>query len=322
GAGVYRGRSGGGGDQEGLRRFLVKERNSYWVHKDLRESVIFAQQNLLSDPPFSRIDLITCRNVLMYLEPATQRKLLGLLHFSLADGGYLFLGTAESIGDEEDLFAPVVKKWRMFRRIGPTRQDKVEFPVTPFPALSVGVSLPASTGAALGRITSLAQQAVLERFAPACVVITRRGDILYFSGPTSDYLVQPQGSPTQHLFALAREGVHSRLRGAGHRAIRGDQIVVASPTGRRGRTLPRGRLTVEPLTGSNQTNGLLLVAFENEPRALRSRQSVPIDVGEESLARQLERELKTTRDDLRSTIEQLETANEELKASNEEVMSA
>ena len=307
---------------ERLRRFLVKEGNSYRVHKDLRESVIFAQQNLLSDPPFSKIDLITCRNVLMYLEPATQRKLLGLLHFSLADGGYLFLGTAESIGDQDDLFEPVVKKWHVFRRIGPTRRDKVEFPVTPLLTPATDVPLPAAAGPPLGRITSLAQQAVLERFAPACVVITRRGDILHFSGPTSDYLVQPQGSPTQHLFALAREGLHSRLRGAVHRAIRDDQIVVASATVRRGRTLQRVRLTVEPLTGSTGTNGLLLVAFEDETRASRSRQSLPMDVGDESLVRQLERELKTTRDDLRSTIEQLETANEELKASNEEVMSA
>src|SRR5204862_5184232 len=110
------------------------EDHSVRVGKELRESVIFARQNLLADPPYSRLDLITCRNILMYLEPSAQKRILSLLHFALGEGGHLFLGAAEGIGQEEDMFAVVSPKWRIYRRVGPTRHDRVEFPTVPEPA--------------------------------------------------------------------------------------------------------------------------------------------------------------------------------------------
>jgi two-component system CheB/CheR fusion protein len=158
-----------------LRRFFVKEEHTYRVDKELRETVIFAQQNLLSDPPFSRLDLVSCRNFLMYLEPAVQEKIVTLLHFALLEGGYLFLGSAETIGEQEDLFEPVSKKWRIYRRIGPTRQDKVEFPVASEPKPGAPPSRALAMRPALHRVATLAQQLLLERYAPACVVISRKG---------------------------------------------------------------------------------------------------------------------------------------------------
>jgi two-component system CheB/CheR fusion protein len=308
-----------------LRRFFVKEEHTYRVDKELRESVIFAQQNLLSDPPFSRLDLVSCRNLLMYLEAAVQEKIVALLHFSLLDGGYLFLGSAETIFEQEDLFEPVSKKWRVYRRIGPTRQEKVEFPVASEPKAGMLPARAVAARPALNRVAALAQQLLVERYAPACVVISRKGEILYFSGSTEDYLMQPPGLPTPDIFAQAREGLQLKLRAAVQRAIRENQPVGVTGTAvRRGTTRQQVKFSVEPIKVSSETEGLLLVSFEDEPAA--PRQAPPplseLAVADEPLAHQLESELKTTREELRSTIEQLETANEELQASNEEVMSA
>jgi two-component system CheB/CheR fusion protein len=308
-----------------LHRFFVKEEHAYRVNKELRESVIFAQQNLLSDPPFSRLDLVSCRNLLMYLEPVVQEKIVTLLHFALLDGGYLFLGSAETIGEQEDLFEPVSKKWRIYRRIGPTRRDKVEFPVASEPKSGAAPSRAVAVRPALNRVPALAQQFLLERYAPACVVITRKGEILHFSGPTERYLMQPSGPPTPDLFAQAREGLQTKLRAGVQRAIRDNQpISVTGAAVRRGGTRQQVKLSVEPLKVSSETEGLLLVSFEDEPSAPRpAPPPISEPAGpEEPLVHQLESDLQTTREELRSTIEQLETANEELQASSEEAMSA
>jgi hypothetical protein len=132
-AGVYPESIAADVSPERLRRFFVKGDGSYRVNRELRESVIFAHQNLITDPPFSRLDLISCRNSLIHFEEPVQKKVLALLHFALVEGGYLLLGTSETVGQAEDLFEPVCKKWRVYRRIGPTRHDRVQFPIEPPP---------------------------------------------------------------------------------------------------------------------------------------------------------------------------------------------
>jgi two-component system CheB/CheR fusion protein len=198
---------------ERRRRFFLEEDHSARVTKELRESVIFARQNLLQDPPYSKLDLISCRNVLMYFEPSAQKKILSLLHFALAQGGFLLVGTAEGIGQENDLFEVASPKGRIYRRVGPTRYDRVQFPpVTesaPRPPVDGGPDPPGAGG-----LGALARQLLLERFAPACVLINRRYEILYFAGPTHDYLVQPTGVPTQDLMSRVRDGLQTKLRAA------------------------------------------------------------------------------------------------------------
>ena len=115
---------------ERLARFFTKgDESAYQINKQVREAVVFAAQNLIGDAPFSKVDLVSCRNVLIYLEPEVQRKVITLLHFALNEGGHLFLGPSETIGRQTDMFEPVSKKWRIFRRIGPTRPERVEFPI-------------------------------------------------------------------------------------------------------------------------------------------------------------------------------------------------
>ncbi|HET6202904.1 MAG TPA: chemotaxis protein CheB [Planctomycetota bacterium] len=307
-------------EPERLRRFFAKQEHGYRVSKEMRECVVFAQQNLLADPPFSRLDLVSCRNLLMYLEPTAQNRALTLLHFSLVEGRYLFLGTAETIGVQDDLFEVVSKKWRLYRRIGPTRHDRVAFPVAAASEPSSAAEPRPPGVPSAGRFPSLVQQVLLDRFAPASVVVNRKGEILYFCGPTHDYLAQPTGLPANDLLAQARPGLQSKLRGALHRAIRDDRVVAARGVRvRRGTAFHRVEFTVEPLRAPPETEGLLLVSFRDEREGPQA--PVPPTAAEESVVQQLEHELKGARDDLQSTTEEFETANEELNAANEEVTS-
>jgi len=327
-AGIYPEGSAAHLRPERLSRFFIKGDHTYRVNKELRDAVVFAQQSVVGDPPFSKLDLISCRNLLIYLEPAVQERIITLLHFALVEGGYLFLGSAEGIGPQEELFEAVSAKWRIYRRIGPTPRDKLRFPVVAAPVppavrqRSPGQPTP-------GRLAVLAQHLLLERYAPACVIINRAGEILYFHGRTDDYLAQPTGLPTRDLIAQARDGLRPKLRGAIQAAVRGNQrVILAGVQMRRGRAFPRVKLTVEPLTTTTpEVEGLWLVSLEDEPETTAAARApassaVAAEAADAPLVHQLEYELQTTKEDLQQTIEDLRAANEELMSVNEELQSS
>ena len=170
---------------ERLGRFFTRmDDAAYQVNKQLREIVIFARQNLITDAPFSKLDLIVCRNLLIYLEPDVQKKVIALLHFSLNEGGFLFLGPSETIGRHNDLFEPVSKNWRIFRRIGLSRPGRVEIPITT--AIDPLVPVRRLTATSAIRPVSFAEMThrlLLDQFAPAAVLISRKYEILYFYRP-------------------------------------------------------------------------------------------------------------------------------------------
>ncbi len=311
---------------ERLSRFFIRGEHSYQVNKELRETVVFAQQSLVSDPPFSRLDVVSCRNLFIYLEPAVQDRLIPLLHFALLEGGYLFLGSAEDIGLQADLFEVVSTKWRIYRRIGATRHDRLQFPFAAAPAsTAVRVRTPRLPNPA--RLATLAQHLLLQRYAPACVIINRGGEILYFHGRTDDYLMQPAGVPTQDLIAQARSGLRTKLRGAIQEAIRGNQRVICPGVQvRRGNTFPRVKITVEPLNATTtDTEGLWLVSLEDQPETAAPAAAHPTaaaSAADVALVHQLEYELKSTKEDLQQNIEELRAANEELMSVNEEFQSS
>ena len=311
-AGVYPGASVEMLPPERVRGFFEKLDGSYQIRKTLRDLVVFARHDLLRDPPFSRMDLITCRNMLIYIEPEYQRRALTLFHFALREGGRLFLGSAETIGRADDLFEPVSKKWRIYRRIGPTRHDIVDFPLhgghlagqhrmDAIPSYEPSV-----------RVTETARRVLLDRYAPASVLIDQKGRVLYFHGETGDYLKQPNGEPTRDLLAMAREGLLAKLRGAMDTAITSSHDTSFSAQIRQSDMQRLVCVTLSPLPSS-----LLLVTFEPE-----SRDPAPVarepEAGEREASSALEDELRSTRAELQGTIEQLESVNEELKASNEE----
>ena len=303
-----------------LKHFFGRKDGNYQVLKKVREKIVFAPQNITADPPFSRLDLISCRNLLIYLDQQVQQKIIALFHFALREGGVLFLGTAETVGDREDLFEPVSKKWRIYRRIGIGRPVGVEIPVRPIAEpLPAAGSIPVAAPMPRMSLTSAAQQMLLDRFAPACVMIDRKLQVLYVHGGVENYLTFPAGELTTRVVDMAREGLRARLRGAISKCLEVSKSVSVTTRVRRGEKSVPVKTTVSPLRYPREADGLLLITFEDyrvSPSTLRRQTAGESDI------QQLQDELKVTREELQSTIEQLESSNDQLKASNEEVTAA
>ena len=315
--GVYVGAAVAGVPPRRLRRFFDNIDSSYRIKKMLRDLVVFASHNVVADPPFSRLDLITCRNLLIYLAPEAQERATALFHFALREGGHLFLGNAEGLGRHDDLFDTVSKKWRIYRRLGPTRHDLVSFPVLGPRARQAPDRAGADDHNPGQRGADIMRRVLLERFAPAAVLIDRKARALYFHGPTSDYLEVPAGEPTRDVLAMVREGLRAKLRRALRQAIDANQSATFTAQG------PRGgqglvSVTVAPVFPA----GSFLVTFEETPQPSGATVAPVAQQDDDAPSvHALEKELRSTREDLQSTIEQLEGLNEELKASNEEVTS-
>jgi two-component system, chemotaxis family, CheB/CheR fusion protein len=317
-----------------LRRYFIKGAHTYRVCKELRDLVVFAEQNVISDPPFSKLDLITCRNLLIYLEPDAQKKILALFHFSLRQGGYLFLGRSEAVNQQVTLFEPVAPKLQLYRRLGDVRDEHLGLPSYPVERLLKRTEpLSENRGTRARPLAALAQQILLQRFAPACALINRKLNVMYLHGAVDHYLQLPDGAPAADLAAMAREGLRAKLRAAIQRAIRENRrINMPGISVKRDHSGFTARVTVEPLKNDNEPDGLLLVIFEqehdtNEPSASPpsgADPSVPAPSTEseyELIIGHLEEHLRTTRDDLQRTIEDLEASNEDSKAANEEITS-
>ena len=318
--GVYPAAAITGLDATRQRRFFDATEATYRVKKELRATVIFAPQNLLRDPPFSHLDLITCRNLLIYLEPEAQQGVIALFHFALEQGGSLMLGNTETVGRHASMFQSLSKKWRIYKRLGAIRLDIVNFPVLRGQQ-SLKKSAQESVGAPLPALAlpaaELARRALLERFAPAAVLIDAASRVIYYHGSTSAYLEQPTGEPSSDLFATARAGLEVKLRSAVRKARADASDVSFDATLLHSKVESVVSVTVSPL--DVQGKGHILVSFVplNAGDA-RVFQVSPKNVLHETVLRD---ELSSLRDELQNTIEHLETANEELKASNEEAAS-
>ena len=307
-----------------LARFFDKYQEGYRVKKSLRQAVTFSVQNLIKDPPFAGLDLISCRNLLIYLTGETQRHILSLLHFALKPGGYLLLGSAEGVGKNADFFQPVDKKKRLFK--------KKEMLRPRFSGLTGDFVRPGRFDGprtvkrpVLG-IRKIAEKQLLKNFTPCAVVLNRQLEVLHFLGDTS-FLQIPDGNPTTSLPAmlppLYRNSVRSLLHGMIDSGGRKGEIVVSrsmSDEKRAGKT----EIAAQRLLGAKEEEQLYLVVFRELPfvpsltaDALQENGTCGLH---EQVIRQLEEELQFSHVSLENTIEQLEAANEELKASNEEAM--
>ncbi len=310
---------------ERLRQFFRKvDQTNYEITKQVRDCVVFAAQNLISDPPFSKLDLISCRNLLIYIVPDVQKKVISLFHYVLNEGGYLFLGASETIGQQEDLFKPVSKKLRLYQRIGPTRRDKVDFPVSSGRARQILVGRQSTQSLAkavnFGNIT---QQLLLQYYAPFAVLFNRKFEILYLHGLSGAYLELNTGDMTQDLMSMIREGLRGALRNAVKMTLQHEQQVTMKARVKRGGTYYPISLTVLPVSAPREASGLLLATFAEveETTPLAHERSKGEGISDEIFLNQLESELQSTRAELQGTIIELETSNEELKSYNEEVLS-
>ncbi|MEK7852259.1 MAG: CheR family methyltransferase, partial [Planctomycetota bacterium] len=212
--GVYASNIAADVSPERLQRFFIKEDNGYRLKKEIREMVVFAPQNVIMDPPFTKLDLISCRNVLIYMTAELQKKLIPLLHYALNPGGLLFLGVSETIGSLTDLFSTVDNKWRIFRRkeSASARIGMFELPVSPlFHGEDKPQHAPKARKSIETTISDTAQQVLSEHFTPPAVIINEKGDIVYISGRTGKYLEPAAGKTNINIFAMAREGLRSEL---------------------------------------------------------------------------------------------------------------
>ena len=295
------------------------------VKKFLREAVLFAPQKLLTDAPFSRLDLVSCRNLLIYLESQVQQMLLQLFHFALKEGGFLMLGSSESIGRQVDLFQPVSRKWRIFRRLSAARRVHANFPIQPGERRAEQDRASPPVQRQANALQELTRKILVEKYAPAAVVIDTRFHVLHYSGPTHLYLQQPDGPPCSDLLSLAYAGLRPRIRAVVQGALGDKQHIEIQDLHikRDGRNVPV-RMRVQALPDRRLGDKLFLITFQDEPQTLPGPAPAAAahpDASDQSLVQQLEFELKSTREELQSTIEELESSNEELKVSNEEVMS-
>ncbi|MEQ8847453.1 chemotaxis protein CheB [Botrimarina sp.] len=298
------------------------------VRRELRELCVLAVQNLLADPPLSNLDLICCRNLLIYLESDVQRRVLDMFHYALRPNGLLLLGSSESPAKREHLYETVSQAARLYRKTGVSKSGASGYPLeSPRWRLSRNGGRDGTQAAEYAGAIEISKKALLEAFAPASVMVDRRGLIQYIHGPVRNYLDFPLGEPDLEVSAMALGGLKAKLRTAlQHARVTGKIASVVAPRVQRGNERVAVRVRVQPLVQAKQAEPLLLVSFSDEaapPSATAEHELADVGADTEgtSIERQLALELQATREDLQSTIEELESANEELKASNEEVMS-
>ena len=304
-----------------LARFFTREPAGYRVVPELRGAVVFTIQDVLSDPPFARLDMISCRNLLIYLRPDSQKRVLQLFHFALRDGGVLFLGSSETVAPLDDRFEAIDKLQRIYRRIGHSRPGDVDFSIAGGGgARPGGARTPVKTGAQSPGLGELVRGLVLETYAPASVLINRRNEILYTLGPADRYLRVAAGEPSLDLLTMVSGDLHTKLLSAIQRAGHGKERV--SVTGAKlshgGDTLSV-RVDVQPMRGAGEE--LLAVSFIDEPTPQPRPPPAPGGASDPARVAELEGELGTVRAELQGAIRNLEIANQEQKAINEEAMS-
>jgi two-component system CheB/CheR fusion protein len=299
----------------------VEDGQALVVNKETRERVVVAKQDLLTDPPFSKLDLIICRNFMIYLEPEAQEKCISLFHYALKNGGFLFLGNAETVGRRSALFKTIGhKQCRVYRKVETTSAPRLPLSV-PY-AAERSAQPPAPRAAVSERQSSagFAQEFLLEEYAPAAIAIDQNYEIVYHNGPTNRYLRQPRGVPTRNLLDLLPDALRNRIRGAVYRAGQeGKPVSIrANVSGDDNRKRP------VTLRIARIKENLFVVVFQEKGGLSKAEAAVPLDARriEETAIHQLENELSATRQDLQSHIEQLKSLNEELQSSNEELQAA
>lgn len=313
-----------------LRRFFVKEEGGYRVGKEIRDMVIFAPQTVIMDPPFTKLDFLSCRNLLIYLSGDLQKGLIPLFHYSLNPGGILFLGSSETVGAFTNLFAPIDDKARLYRRIeSPFARDMLDFPASFLPAragpLRAAAARERQAHAPIATLQSLADQLVLRQYSPTAVLANDKGSILYISGRSGKYLEAASGAANWNLFAMARDGLRHELDFAFAKALREKQTLVTRglKVGTNGGTQIID-VTVQPLTEPDALRGLVLVviadvATPGVTTVVKNRRG---GTAESRQVAELEHALLLAREEIGSLREAKQTSQEEYRSANEELQSA
>jgi len=307
-----------------LDRYFIKDGSGYRINKKIRDMVIFAPQNIIMDPPFTRLDILTCRNLLIYIAPELQKKLILLFHYTLTSHGLLILGNAESIGNATSLFSELKESTRIYTRIdSPRQQTEVDFPTRIFPLISLAENEPERTSKMTTNITNLqtqADQILLQNYSPAAVLVNAAGDIIYINGRTGKYLEPAAGKANWNIHVMAREELQHQLELAMKKAqMQVEPVTIANITVG-AHTI---NLTVQAIIKPKELLGLMMVVFTEVVTPTRPPRRKPGAPNKENQAElQLAHdEIKSLREKMQSSQEELKSANEELQSTNEEMQS-
>ncbi len=306
-----------------LKRYFVKVGDHYRINADIREMVVFALQNVIKDPPFTKLDFLSCRNLLIYMNTELQRNTLSLFHYSLNQNGILLLGNAETNGTQNNLFSAVDSKMRIYQRAGtPKMEELFNFPssFSNHNIASIEIQKPMKTP---DNLLALTDQLLLQKFSPASVLVTDKGDILYITGSTGKYLEPAAGKANLNLFAMAREGLLNVLPMAFRKAMQNyERIVMENIKIKTDNGIQLINLTIQQLDKPASLKDKILVVFTDVTKV--ERKSAKIKEGKvpvNEMQNELELELRTNREEVQSIREEMQTSQEELKSTNEELQS-
>ncbi|MEH6357147.1 MAG: chemotaxis protein CheB [Marinobacter sp.] len=314
---------------EKLNRYFIKKDGGYCVCKQIRDMVIFAPQNIIMDPPFTNLDIITCRNILIYLGTKLQQKLIPLFHYALNSHGILLLGSAETIGNATSLFSEFNDNTRIYTRIDtPDQRVNVDFPTRLFPVISLLEDESESPCEMTEKIINLqtkADQILLQDFSPAAILVNAEGDILYINGRTGKYLEPAAGKANWNIHVMAREELRSPINLAMRKAL-----TQLEPVNIQNLTVDQNtiNLTVQAIAKPKSLHGLLMVVFTNVAKATKlarrkrgaAEQAIQAELQharDEILS--LSEKIQASQEERRSANEELQSTNEELQSSNEEL---
>ncbi|HEX3001208.1 MAG TPA: chemotaxis protein CheB, partial [Methanoregula sp.] len=310
---------------ERLSRYFTKEDNGgYRIAKEIREAVVFAPQNLIMDPPFTKLDILSCRNLLIYLEPELQKKLIPLFHYALNPGGILILGNAETVSGYTSMFRLIDPKLRIYaREEGSRTRQPVDFPIRFLP-IHEGVPSGEPAVRAVANLQSLTDQLILQRYSPAAVLTNESGDIIYIHGKTGKYLEPAAGRVNWNIFAMAREGLRFELNKAFQEVVRtGEKRVVRSIQVQSDVGTLSVDLEIEVLREPRELSGNVLIVFSDMTALKKQDQEAVRKTGKikSAVLQEMERERQQSLEEIQSLKEEMQTSQEELKSTNEELQS-
>ena len=308
-----------------LNRFFVSTEDGYRINAEIREMVVFAKHNIILHPPFTKVDILTCRNLLIYMDAELQKKLLGLFYYSINPDGYMILGSAESLGAQSHFFSTIDGKLKIFKR---SKSTSISPELIDFPSSfarnkqnNTEIQLPVIPSQ---NIQTLANDILLQHFSPPGVLVNEKGDIIYISGRTGKYLEPAVGKANMNIFAMLRDGLRNDFPSAFRQALlKKEQVVLRNIKVSTNGGVQKIRVNIQWLDKPEILKGMVMIIFIDEPmnaihKELGKKGEKDLTIIHQS---ELEKELQAAREDIQNTLEEMQTSQEELKSTNEELQS-
>lgn len=307
--------------KERLSRYFTMEDDGFKINNIIREMVVFAPQNVIKDPPFTKLDLITCRNLLIYLEPELQNKLLALFNYSLNDGGIMVLGTSETTGKQSDSFVDIDNKLKIFQRGLTNRSpDRIDFPSSFHysKTLTLEQQIPIKLP---DNIQTTTDQILLQQYSPPSVLVNDNGDIIYITGRTGKYLEPAAGKANWNIHAMAREGLRQKLPEAFRKTLQSSDPILLRELKIEASINTYVDITFQRMDKPEHIRGMVLIVFNDVTNITQPDSSKKPKAKSTGRQKELELELQSAYEEMQNTREEMQTSQEELKSINEELQS-